>query len=194
MEAGGAARRDAGPSLAAFLARPAADPPEELRDGVVVRRPALAAPERWLRSDLATLLYGWARAAGQGAVATAWACVCGEAVLVPDVVYFAPGRAPERAPDAGATVALPDLAVEVCGTAVDPAWHAAHVAAYLAAGVRLAWLVDAAERTVTVFGPQAEPVTLDRDAVLEAPAVLPGFFVHLADLFAALDESERESV
>ena len=53
---------DSRPAVEAFLARPETDPPEEYVDGVVIRKPALAERERWLRSDLATLLFGWARA------------------------------------------------------------------------------------------------------------------------------------
>ena len=78
-------------ALAAFLARPATDPPEEFVGGVVMSKPALAECERWLRSDLATLLFGWARASHQGAAALAMRWIVGSDVYVPDAVYLAPG-------------------------------------------------------------------------------------------------------
>lgn len=181
-------------TLAAFLARPETDPPEEYVDGMVVQKPPLAERERWLRSDLATLLFGWARASHQGAAAQGVRCVLGEDVYVPDVVYVAPERLRGRQPVQGALDEPPDLAVEVCPAAVDPAWVAAKVARYLTGGVRLAWLVDPAEETVTVSTPRREPVALGRGMVLEGGDVLPGFYVHLDDLFDTLLEEERGSI
>ncbi len=181
-------------TVAEFLARPEVDPPEEYVDGAVVQKPPLAERERWLRSDLATLLFGWARASRQGAVAAGVRCVLAGNVFVPDVVYLTPGRVAVDEPDAGAALALPpDLAVEICPAAVDPAWVAAKVAGYLAHGVRLAWLVDAGAEAVTVFAPGREPTTLGRGQVREAPYLLPEFYVQLDDLFDVLHEDERET-
>ncbi|HZR98819.1 MAG TPA: Uma2 family endonuclease [Chloroflexota bacterium] len=180
-------------SLAAFLARPESDPPEEYVNGVVVRKPPLAEPERWLRSDLATLLFGWARASHQGAAAQAVRCVLGGDVYVPDVVYVTPERLRVREPTSGALVEPPDLAVEICPAAVDPAWVEQKIARYVARGVRLAWLVDPAEESVRVSGADRAPVTLGRGVVLEGGEVLPGFYVHLDDLFDTLLEEARQS-
>src|SRR4051812_7554612 len=180
------------PELAAFLARPTTDPPEEFVGGIVVPKPALAEPERWLRSDLATLLFGWARASHQGAAALAIRSVVGSDVYVPDAVYLAPGRLSAR-PAAAALDQPPDLAVEICPATVDPAWVADRLARYLAHGVRLTWLVDVAEETVTVRAAEEEPVVLARGAVLEGGDLLPGFYVHLDDLFDTLLEEASES-
>ena len=182
-------------ALETFLARPERDPPEEYRDGGIVAKPALATEERWLRSDLATLLFGWARASGQGAVAATTRCAFRGAVYVPDVAYFAPERRPTGVAAATAAIILaPDLVADVCPAAVDPAWYAERAAELLARGVRQVWVVDGAAETVTVFAPGAGPVTATRDDVLEAPDLLPGFYVHLDDLFETLAEEERESV
>jgi Uma2 family endonuclease len=180
-------------TLAEFLARPQTDPPEEYVSGSVVAKPALSEPERWLRSDLATLLFGWARASHQGAAALAMRCVLGSDVYVPDAVYLAPERLSAPAFERGALTEPPDLVVEVCPAAVDPAWYAERLARYRAHGVRVAWLVDTAEETVAVYAGGAEPVTMGRRAVLEGGDVLPGFFVHLDDLFDTLLEEARES-
>src|SRR4051794_3996822 len=99
-------------TLAEFLARPATDPPEELVGGVVARKPALAEREQWLRSDLATLLFGWARASRQGAAALAIRCALGPDVCVPDVAYVGPGRLASFGPSGGLLTEPPDLAVE----------------------------------------------------------------------------------
>lgn len=178
-----------------FLARPPSDPPEELVDGAVVVRAPLAEPERWLRSDLATLLFGWARASHQGAVAMGARCLLGPDVYVPDVSYLAPGRqTAARGASEGALAEPPDLIVEVCPATVDPAGVRERVARYLACGVREAWLVDTGEESVTVFAAARAPITLGRGAVLESGDLLPGFYVHLDDLFDTLLEEARESI
>ncbi len=181
------------PALAAFLARPVTDPPEEFVAGVVRQKPALAECERWLRNDLATLLFGWARASHQGAAALAIRWIDGADVHVPDAVYVTPGRLAAHAASA-ALDQPPDLAVEICPATVDPAWVADKLTGYLAHGVRLTWLVDVAEETVTVQAAGEEAVTLGRGAILEGGDLLPGFYVHLDDLFDTLLEAESESI
>src|SRR6476469_3811569 len=100
---------DTGLTLEGFLARPHIEPPEEYLGGAVIVKPALSEPERWLRSDLATLLFGWARASHQGATALALRCVLDSNVYVPDVVYVVPERLSALVPPAGALTAPPDL-------------------------------------------------------------------------------------
>jgi Uma2 family endonuclease len=180
-------------TLAEFLARPATDPAEEFVGGIVVPKPALAEREQWLRSDLATLLFGWARASREGAAALSVRCALGPDVYVPDVAYVAPGRLANLSPSAGMLTVPPDLAIEICPASIDPAWFARRLDRYLAHGVRLGWLVDAAEQTVTVSEPAQQPVTLGRGSVLEGSDVLPGFYVHLDDLFDTLAEEAYES-
>ena len=180
------------PTLAEFLAWPETDPPCEYIDGVVVQKPALFGREQWVRADLATLLYGWARASRQGAVSAGVRCALGGNSYVPDVVYFSPTRLPASESGAVPRVA-PDFAIEVCPSEVDPAWVAAKVAHYVAHGVRLAWLVDLGEETVTVYEPEKPPATLQRGGMLDGGDVLPGFYLYLDDLFDTLLEEEQES-
>jgi Uma2 family endonuclease len=175
----------AAPTLAQFLTWPESDPPSEYVDGRVVEKPPLVGPELWLRADLTALLYGWARAANQGAVAALTRCTFGGASLIPDLIYLAP----DRRADAGSGLALaPDFAVEVCPSTVDPAWVGHKLAHCVAHGVRLAWLVDPAERTVVVYQPGQEPSTLRGGEMLDGGDVLPRFFLFLDDLFDVLDE------
>jgi Uma2 family endonuclease len=184
---------DTGLTLAAFLARPPTDPPEEYVAGAVRTKPALSEPERWLRSDLATLLFGWARASHQGAAALAPRCVLGADVYVPDAAYLLPARLGALDPRGGALTVPPDLVIEICPATVDPAWFVARVTRYEAHGVGVVWLVDTGEETLTVHSKGAAPLTLARGAVLEGGDLLPGFYVHLDDLFDTLLEEGRES-
>lgn len=55
---------------------------------------------------------------------------------------------------------------------------------YLAAGVRLVWVVWPDTRTVTVYAPDSEPFTLTADDTLDGGDVLPGFAAAVAELFA----------
>ena len=184
---------DTGLTLEAFLARPQTDPPEEYLGGAVLAKPALSEPERWLRSDLATVLFGWARASHQGAAAIAMRCMLGTDVYVPDVVYLLPERLTALDGARGALTAPPDLVVEVCPAAVDPAWFAERAARFCAHGVRTVWLVDTAVETVTVYADEPPAVMLGRGEVLAGGELLPGFYVQLDDLFDTLLEEARES-
>ncbi len=176
------------PSLAEFLTWPESEPPSEYVGGRVVEKPALAGRELWLRADLTALLYGWARASHLGAVAALVRCTFGGGSYVPDVVYYAPERRPEEA--AGSLAAPPDLVVEVCPSTVDPAWVGQKLAREVADGVRLAWLIDPAERTATVYQPGAPPRLLRGGEMLDGGEVLPRFYLFLDDLFDVLDEEE----
>jgi Uma2 family endonuclease len=50
-------------------------------------------------------------------------------------------------------------------------------------GVRRALLLDPQQRTITVYAPDAEPVTLTAADTLEGGDVLPGFALPLDRLF-----------
>ena len=53
---------------------------------------------------------------------------------------------------------------------------------YLTRGVRLIWLVDPEDRSVTVYRPGQQPVILFENDMLAAEDVLPGFSCRVADL------------
>jgi Uma2 family endonuclease len=57
------------------------------------------------------------------------------------------------------------------------------IADYLTNGVRLVWLIDPEERTVTVHAPGRPPIPLDSGGELSGEEVLPGFRCRIADLF-----------
>jgi Uma2 family endonuclease len=58
----------------------------------------------------------------------------------------------------------------------------------LAAGVRLAWEIDPRARTVAIYvSPEPPAAVLTAADTLDGGAVLPGFALPLANLFAELD-------
>lgn len=54
------------------------------------------------------------------------------------------------------------------------------MAEYITNGVQLAWLIDRAHRTVTIYRPNIPPEVLSQPASLEGEPVLPGFQLDLS--------------
>jgi len=98
-----------------------------------------------------------------------------------DVSFWSKERLPEI--PRGYIQIVPDFAVEV----VSPTDHYGRIQAkvenYLARGVRLVWVVDPIDRSVTVFRPGQQMVILTENAILTGEDVVPGFSVPVAELF-----------
>jgi Uma2 family endonuclease len=104
-------------------------------------------------------------------------------VLIPDVSFLTLARGGDhitsRAPFPGA----PDLAVEVLSPSNRPKEIRGKVAAYLAAGCPLVWVVDPERREVTVHAGDAASLVLRAEDRLECRRVVPGFSVRVRELF-----------
>ena len=105
-----------------------------------------------------------------------------DTVRAPDVAFVRAERAAEaRVP--GFPAVVPDLVAEV----VSPSDRATEVSskalAWLDAGVRVVWVVDPANRSVTAYDTGGVSVLRGSDA-LSGGDVLPGFTLSLADLWA----------
>jgi Uma2 family endonuclease len=119
-----------------------------------------------------------------------------------DGVYKFPGAATGLVPDAGFYTRerdalipaededrpipfAPDLAVEVASPSQGSDAMAAKTRTYLAGGTRLVWVVWPARRQIDVWhAGDVAPTTLSGDATLDGEAVVPGFRLRVADLFA----------
>lgn len=97
-----------------------------------------------------------------------------------DVAFWSRERLPEV--PKGYIEVLPDLAVEV----VSPDDHFSRiqkkVGHYLAKGVRLLWVVDPEDRSVTVYRPDRPMQILGEADTLSGEEVLPNFTCRVADL------------
>jgi Uma2 family endonuclease len=80
--------------------------------------------------------------------------------------------------------AAPDLAVEVLSPDQNWSQFLDKIQFYLLYGVRLVWVFDPATSTITVEAPGVEAVVLRPGDTLDGGAVLPGFSVAVADIFA----------
>jgi Uma2 family endonuclease len=78
----------------------------------------------------------------------------------------------------------PDLAVEVISPNDRDDEVEEKIQLWLKAGSLLVWSVDPESRTVVVYRPGAEPVTLDEDQEIDGGNVIPGFHCRGADFFA----------
>jgi Uma2 family endonuclease len=98
-----------------------------------------------------------------------------DTVLGPDVAFISN----ERIPLTGIPVAYwpgaPDLAVEVVSPGNSRREIEEKITEYLAAGVKLVWIISPKRRTVTVHRADAAPVTLNEDDTLDGGDVIPGF-------------------
>lgn len=97
-----------------------------------------------------------------------------------DVAYWTRERLPQL--PKGYIEILPDLAVEV----VSPDDHYSRmqkkVILYLTNGVRLLWVVDPEDRSLTVYRPDRLARILGENEVVSGEDVLPGFTCRVADL------------
>jgi Uma2 family endonuclease len=107
-----------------------------------------------------------------------------DTVRAPDAAFVSreripPGDFPEKFwPGA------PDLAVEVISPSDTLYEVEEKIEEYLAAGVKLIWIVNPKKRTVTIYQPDIEPQTLSEADTLDGREVVPGFQYSLARLFA----------
>lgn len=104
-------------------------------------------------------------------------------VVAPDIWFAASGDLPIRTDSSGYLETVPDLVVEVTVPSEYDALVASKVTDYLSAGVKVVWVVDPAERTVSVHRDGHGTEVLRRGATLTCEPLLPGFRLELAEMF-----------
>ena len=104
-----------------------------------------------------------------------------DTVRAPDVAWFAPGRIPTGAQ--GYPELAPDLVVEVKSPTNSWREMAEKATMWLRSGAQMVWVADPDTVTITIYRPNAAPVTLGEDDFLDAGDLLPGFAVPVGPLF-----------
>jgi Uma2 family endonuclease len=107
-----------------------------------------------------------------------------DTVRGPDVSYYSKERLPLGQRVVKYHDQPPDLCVEVVSPSNTSRKLRAKAKEYLFAGVRLVWIVDPEDRTVSVITGPLEYRVLEPEATLDGGDVLPGFACKVADLFA----------
>ena len=104
-------------------------------------------------------------------------------VRKPDVSFVATGRLPGDKSPKGHVKIAPDLAVEVVSPNDLYEEVEAKVNEYLAAGVRLVWVVSPGSKTVLIRRPDGTCAALGAVGELSGEGVVPGFACKVAELF-----------
>lgn len=174
-------------SLAEYLAMPETKPYAEYVRGEVVPKPMPNWKHSRIVSKLVRLLGAYLEAHSRGGPDTELRHLdeSEERAYLPDVSVAADGAAYTPVPSKP-----PALAIEVLSPDDRPGDLLDKVSFYMRIGVQLAWVVDPERRSVTVFRAGHEPQTFTQPATIGGDAVLEGFELSLAELFAVLDEIE----
>jgi Uma2 family endonuclease len=158
----------------------------ELVEGRVVRVSPPGSRHAVLTTRIARLLEQHAEANHLGAVMAVGGFKIAtdpDTVREPDIAFVNRRRIPETGVPDGYWPGPPDLAIEIRSPGDRPWEVRAKIDDYLARGVRLVWVVDPKQKTVTTHAPQSPGVTLGEDDVLDAGDVVPGFSCPVRRLF-----------
>jgi len=174
-------------TIADLLATPDDGQRHELLRGEIIVSPSPGFLHGKTQGRFSAILTNYADETGLGVVVTESGFRLHrdpDTVLGPDVAFVRADRVP---PDADETTYLelaPDLVVEVVSPSNSLAEMHDKVLTYLEAGVRMVLVLEPKRRTVTVHTPDRVSRTLVVGETLDGGAVLPGFSVAIADLFA----------
>lgn len=102
----------------------------------------------------------------------------------PDLSFVAAARLAESGVPKGFLHIPPDLAVEVLSPDDRPRPVMDKVGEYIAAGVRLVWVIDPERETAAAYRSLTEVREIGRAEALQGEDVVPGFLCPLSALFA----------
>lgn len=173
-------------TLEAFLRLPESKPYREYICGEVIRKPMPTRRHSVLQRFLLVVLHQFLGQTGLGEVFPEIRCIFGptggERALVPDLVVITT----EHLTDDEYHLRPPDIAIEILSPRQSRTRLLDRTTFYLQNGVRLVWVIDPRTRTVAVLSPDAESRTLSERETIDGGAVLPGFSLAVADLFAQM--------
>lgn len=167
-------------SEAEYLALPDEKPYLEYVDGVVLQKPMPTRGHGWLAGRLIFQFGLYAQTAGgnYGPEIRMRLPSSGNYRL-PDTAYWSAARVAARDP-------LPTLAVGVRSPGQSISELRRKCRAFREAGVDACWIIDPIRKIAEVFEGERDRALVPGDGVLEC-ASMPGFRVHLADLFSNLE-------
>ncbi len=180
-------------TVAEFAARPEPEDgsKEELVRGEVVSMPPPGFPHGIVQGHFYFYLRSWAngrrQSSGRVTVESGLPTETDpDTVRGPDVAYWSYARLPaDRVPNVYADVAA-DVVVEVLSPDDSQRRIAQKIGEYFAVGVRLVWVADPDDRTVTVYTKPGDGTVLRSDATLTGSDVLPEFSCPVASLFETI--------
>jgi Uma2 family endonuclease len=172
-------------TLAEFLRRPETKPASEYENGEVCRKPMPTVWHAVVQRLLGLVFSLYLREHPIGEAGSELRCIFGppgrERAYVPDYVFIV-GAPPGFGPTNGPYYGAPTLVVEILSPTDRMTRVRRKVRFYLENGVRVVWLIDPEDRTVTVLTTPAASTTLGEHEALDGGDVLPGFRVRVSEL------------
>jgi Uma2 family endonuclease len=155
----------------------------ELDEGELVAMPSPFGQHGQIQGEMCFMLKNFIRPRSLGLVFVETGFrLSRDTVRAPDVSFVRSERA--KALDLKRRFeCAPDLAIEIISPSETATEIAHKVRQYLQAGAAV-WVVYPDDRTVHVFETSKNARVLEPDDLLEAPSLLPGFSVHVSELFA----------
>ena len=162
-----------------YLALPEEKPYLEYVDGMVVQKPMPNKLHSKIALEIGVLIRGWTRENG-GEAGVEARTKAGELpnYRLPDISFWKPGYE-------GGDDDPPTLAIEIRSPDQTLAELRAKCRFFRANGVEACWIIDPKSRSAELFEGERDGEHLASDGVLTA-ACLPGFELHLAELFTVL--------
>jgi Uma2 family endonuclease len=157
----------------------------ELDEGELITMPPAGEEHGYVETDLVARLHNFVRKHRLGRVYTGDTGfrLRDDTVRSPDIAFVRKERLAEIR-SKGFAKGAPDLAVEIPSPSDTLRQLFRKVRQYLASGCHTVWVVDTERKEVDVYEASGAPDrTLRVGDILDAPELLPGFAVPVADLF-----------
>jgi len=177
---------------AEYMAMPDDDKRYELHEGVLIEQPSAAVIHALIVSLLVMMVGNDIRGQKLGRVfGDNLDYLLGEGIILkPDVSFVAASRVEGGLPNYFHFA--PDLAVEVLSPSNSASEISYKVITYLRYGSRLIWIIDPAQKIVTVHEPGTEGTILSRvltrDDTLTGGEILPDFRLLVREIFDEMEE------
>ncbi|HEU5115287.1 MAG TPA: Uma2 family endonuclease [Isosphaeraceae bacterium] len=160
----------------------------EVVDGQVREKAQMGSFETELAANLLALLHPFAQSNKLGRANMEMLYLLNRETklqLRPDVAFVSAERWPlsRKAPRTAAWDVVPDLAVEIASPSNLINEDARKIEQYFQAGVKQVWLILPSVEKIHIYHSPKEIQVLGRGDTLEGGSVVPGFQVHLNDLF-----------
>jgi len=175
-------------SLEEFLRLPEEKPCLEYIDGMIEAKVSPKLHHSRIQTELASSLNAYARPSRIGFAVVELRCTFAGRSVLPDVAFLLREHIgqDEHGDMSDEIMRAPDLAVEVVSPGQPPRRPGERLAFALANGCALGWLIDPYRRTIDVYRPDAGPIRLADDGVLEGEPVLPGYRLAVVEVFGWL--------
>ncbi len=158
----------------------------ELVRGELVTMPPAGFEHGDIQLGIGSLLRGFVRPRKLGRVVVESGLITErnpDTVRGPDISFWSAKRLPLRKRPRGYPTVAADLCVEILSPGDRWKVIRAKLEEYFGRGVRMVWVVNPADRTVTVYRSPSKGTVLHEDETLGGEDVLPGFSCSVAELF-----------